>query len=75
MHTMKESKRNPVIRVHPQTRTKLKILAAQHGQTMQDYLEWLMTYAMTYDLEIERQQKGVGDAISPITCRGNVCSH
>lgn len=51
MHTMSETQKNPVIRVYPQTRTKLKVLAAQHEQTMQDFLEWLVNQ------EIERQKK------------------
>jgi hypothetical protein len=38
---MKETNRNPVIRVYPQTRKKLKVQAAQHNMTMQDYVEWL----------------------------------
>lgn len=38
---MKEPKRNPVIRVYPQTRKKLKIIAAQRGETMQDTVERL----------------------------------
>lgn len=51
MHTMKEQKRNPVIRVYPRTRLKLKVLAAQRGMTMQDYLEWLI------NVQVEREQK------------------
>lgn len=60
MHTMKESKRNPVIRVKPETRIKLKVLAAQHNVTMQDCLEILVNHALSFDfgMEIERQQKG-----------------
>ena len=60
MYTMKESKRNPVIRVKPETRIKLKVLAAQHNVTMQDCLEILVNYALSFDfgMEIERQQKG-----------------
>ena len=50
MHTMKEHKRNPVIRVYPQTRKKLKIIAAQMGETMQDTVERLA------QAEIERLQ-------------------
>ena len=51
MHTMKEPKRNPVIRVYPHTRKKLKIIAAQVGETMQDTVERLA------QAEIERLQK------------------
>lgn len=43
MHTMSETNRNPVIRVYPHTRQKLKVQAAQHEKTMQDYVEWLVT--------------------------------
>ena len=50
MHTMKEQKANPVIRVYPQTRKKLKIIAAQMGETMQDTVERLA------QAEIERLQ-------------------
>ena len=50
MHTMKEHKGNPVIRVYPQTRKKLKIIAAQMGATMQDTVERLA------QAEIERLQ-------------------
>lgn len=42
MHTMNEPNRNPVIRVYPHTRKKLKVQAAQHNMTMQDYVEWLV---------------------------------
>jgi hypothetical protein len=38
---MNETQRNPVIRVYPHTRLKLKVQAAQHEMTMQDYVEWL----------------------------------
>ena len=51
MHTMKETNRNPVIRVYPPTRKKLKIIAAQMGETMQDTVERLA------QAEIERLQK------------------
>jgi hypothetical protein len=40
---MKEPNRNPVIRVYPQTRKKLKVQAALHNMTMQDYVEWLVS--------------------------------
>ena len=51
MHTMKEEKRNPVIRVYPQTRKKLKVIAAHMGETMQDTVERLA------QAEMERLQK------------------
>ena len=51
IHTMNEKDRNPLIRIHPDTRIKLKMLAAQHQQTMQDYVTWLVNQ------EIERQKK------------------
>jgi len=51
MHTMKETNRNPVIRVYPYTRKKLKIIAAQVGETMQVTVERLA------QAEIERLQK------------------
>lgn len=54
MHTMDETKRNPVIRVYPQTRAKLKVLAAQHEQTMQDFLEWLV------EQQIQREKEAKG---------------
>jgi len=51
MHTMKEPNKNPVIRVYPQTRKKLKIIAAQLGETMLDTVERLA------QAELERLQK------------------
>jgi hypothetical protein len=51
MHIMSETNRNPVIRVYPHTRTKLKVQAAQHEMTMQDYVEWLVT-------EQEKRERG-----------------
>ena len=51
MHTMKEPNRNPVIRVYTHTRKKLKIIAAQMGETMQDTVERLA------QAELERLQK------------------
>jgi hypothetical protein len=51
MHTMNETNRNPVIRVYARTRQKLKVQAAQHNMTMQDYVEWLAN-------EQERREKG-----------------
>ena len=51
MHTMKEPNKNPVIRVYPQTRKKLKIIAAQVGETMLDTVERLA------QAELERLQK------------------
>jgi len=47
---MKEHKGNPVIRVYPQTRKNLKIIAAHQGETMQDTVERLA------QAEIERLQ-------------------
>lgn len=52
MHTMKERNRNPVIRVYPHTRKKLKTIAAQCEETMQDTVERLA------QAEIERLQRG-----------------
>ncbi|HEU5227084.1 MAG TPA: hypothetical protein VFU49_04665 [Ktedonobacteraceae bacterium] len=51
MHTVKEPNRNPEIRVYPQTRRRLKIMAAQHDMTMQDFVEWLVA-------EQEKREKG-----------------
>lgn len=51
MHTMKEPNKNPVIRVYPHTRKKLKIIAAQMGETMLDTVERLA------QAELERLQK------------------
>lgn len=36
MHTMSETNRNPVIRVTPEARKDLKVIAATTGETMQD---------------------------------------
>lgn len=55
MHTMKKNM-NPVIRVYPQTRKKLKVIAAQMDETMQDTVERLATQ------ELERLKKGDADA-------------
>lgn len=41
MYTMNEKNRNPVIRVYPHTRQKLKIIAAMCEETMQDTVERL----------------------------------
>ncbi len=51
MHTVKERNRNPVIRVYPQTRKKLKVIAAYIGETMQETVERLA------QAELERLQK------------------
>jgi predicted Rossmann fold nucleotide-binding protein DprA/Smf involved in DNA uptake len=51
MHTMSETKRNPVIRVYAQTRKKLKVIAAQVGETMQETVERLA------QAEVERLQR------------------
>lgn len=40
-----------LIRVYPRTRQRIKILAAEHGMTMQDFIEWLAT-------EQERREEG-----------------
>ena len=55
---MKEHKRNPVIRVYPQTRKKLKIIAAQMGETMQGTVERLA------QAEIERVQIQKGATVN-----------
>ena len=52
MFTMKETTRNPLIRVYPQTRKKLKIIAAHHEESMQATVERLA------QAEMERLQKG-----------------
>jgi hypothetical protein len=51
MHTMTEKNRNPVIRVYPQTRKKLKAIAVQAEETMQDTVERLA------QAEVERMEK------------------
>lgn len=51
MHTMKQPSRNPVIRVYPYTRKKLKAIAVQAEETMQDAVERLA------QAEIERLEK------------------
>ena len=56
MHTMKETNRNPVIRVYPQTRKKLKIIAAQMGETMLDTVERL-AQAEFERLEMRKEQQ------------------
>lgn len=56
MHTMKEINRNPVIRVYPQTRKKLKIIAAHSGETMQTTVERLVQQEIErLDIKQERQ--------------------
>lgn len=52
MPTMNETKRNPVIRVTPEARKDLKIIAAHTGETMQDVVARLARQ------ERERIQKG-----------------
>ncbi len=54
MFTMSEEKRKSFVRVHPSTRHKLKVLAAQRKMTMQDMIEWLVTQ------ELERERKKAG---------------
>ncbi len=51
MHTMNETNRNPVIRVTPEARKDLKIIAAHTGETMQDVVARLAKQ------ERERMQK------------------
>ncbi len=62
MLTMKEINRNPLIRVHPVTRKKLKIIAAHYEESMQDTVERLA------QAEMERLQKG-GQADVPYPAR------
>lgn len=50
MYTMKE--RNSFVRVTPETRQKLKVLAAQRNISMQQLIEQLVSQ------EIERSRKG-----------------
>ena len=52
MYTMKQPNRNPLIRVYPHTRKKLKAIAVQAEETMQDTVERLA------QAELERVQKG-----------------
>ncbi len=59
---MKETNRNPLIRVHPSTRKKLKIIAAHYEESMQDTVERLA------QAEMERLQKG-GQADGPCPAR------
>jgi alpha-ketoglutarate-dependent taurine dioxygenase len=62
MLTMKETNRNPLIRVHPYTRKKLKIIAAHYEESMQDTVERLV------QAEMERLRKG-GQADVPSATR------
>ena len=48
---METPKRNPLIRVHPYTRKKLKLLAAHYEESMQDTVERLA------QAEMERLEK------------------
>lgn len=57
MHTMKELNRNPVIRVYPQTRKKLKIIAAHSGETMQAAVERLVQREIEH-LESKKEKQG-----------------
>lgn len=51
MYTMEQKKKpNPEIRVYPHTRQRLKVMAAQHNKTIQDFVEWLVS-------EQERREK------------------
>jgi hypothetical protein len=52
MLTMKETKRNPLIRVYPQTRKRLKIIAAYYEESMLETVERLA------QAELERLQQG-----------------
>jgi hypothetical protein len=52
MLTVKETSRNPLIRVYPQTRKKLKIIAAHYEESMLETVERLA------QAEMERLQKG-----------------
>jgi len=52
MLTMNEMKRNPLIRVYPQTRKKLKIIAAYYEESMLETVERLA------QAELERLQQG-----------------
>ena len=60
IHTMSETKRNPVIRVTPQTRKDLKVIAAETGETMQDVVARLAKQ------ERERIQKGGKDVTQDV---------
>jgi predicted HicB family RNase H-like nuclease len=51
-----KQKLNPEIRVHPHTRTKIKVEAAKRSMSMQDYVEWVVSQ------QIEREQKGEDNA-------------
>jgi hypothetical protein len=56
MLTMKETQRNPLIRVYPQTRKKLKIIAAFYEESILETVELLA------QAELERlQQAGQKD--------------
>ena len=55
MYTMNENKRNPVIRVTPQARKDLKIVAAHTGESMQEVVTRLARQ------EREQIQRGEGD--------------
>lgn len=50
MHTMKETNRNPTIRVELETRKQLKLIAVQCNETMQETVKRLA------QAEIERLQ-------------------
>jgi predicted HicB family RNase H-like nuclease len=52
---MNEDKINPHIRVYPQTRQRLKVMAAQQGVSMQDLVERLLS-------EQEKREKEKGNA-------------
>jgi hypothetical protein len=47
-----KTQRNPVIRVYPHTRRKLKMLAAMSGETMQETVERLVSQ------ELGQRKKG-----------------
>ena len=59
---MDTTKRNPLIRVHPHTRKKLKLLAAHYEESMQDTVERLA------QAEMERLEKG-GESDVPRSAR------
>jgi hypothetical protein len=51
---MKDTNKNPMVRVSPSTRRKLKILAVYYDQTMQDLIERLADQEMQH---LERDGK------------------
>lgn len=67
MHTMDKQNRNPLIRVLPQTRKKLKMIAVYYDETMQEAVERIAEHELKWIEQQNDKQNDKSIQVPPVS--------